>query len=89
MESLEEVFLKMPLTARLTFSLCRGTNPAYRQVNGEFDKALSKIKNLIVITSELNETAVKAQFVLGESHFLEAWGDSEIRLGVVSIYRSP
>ncbi len=62
-----------------------GANPGYQQLSGEFDKALSKIKNLVFIGSELDETAGKAQVVLAESMFLECWSDSSVRRGVFSI----
>jgi molybdopterin-containing oxidoreductase family iron-sulfur binding subunit len=54
-------------------------------VNGEFDRALSKVKTLVVVSREENETSAKAHFLFGESHFLESWGDAQIRQGVVSI----
>lgn len=65
--------------------ITQGVNPAYQQVATEFTNALSKVKTLVSISRELNETASLAKYVLPESHFLEAWGDAQVRSGVVSI----
>jgi Fe-S-cluster-containing dehydrogenase component/anaerobic selenocysteine-containing dehydrogenase len=80
-----ESLLKDAVDGKVDVLIVQGANPVFHQVDGEFDRALAKIKNVIVISQEMNETAQKAQFVLGESHFLESWGDSQIRSGSISI----
>ncbi|MDB5039031.1 MAG: 4Fe-4S dicluster protein [Bacteriovoracaceae bacterium] len=70
-----ESLLKDAEDGNVDVLIVHGQNPVYHQASGEFDRALSKIKTLIVVSQDLNETASKAQFVLGESHFLESWGD--------------
>jgi molybdopterin-containing oxidoreductase family iron-sulfur binding subunit len=73
------------LAGKVDFLLIQGANPVYSRPNSKFEEALGKIKTVVVIDSEMTETAKKANYVLGESHFLEAWGDSQIRRGVYGI----
>lgn len=63
----------------------QGTNPVYSNPNSGFEAAASKVGLIVQLSPEINETSKIANFVLPESHFLEAWGDSEIRAGVYSI----
>lgn len=56
--------------------IINGTNPAYSRPNSDFAVALQKVKTVICVSSELNETAKLSTYAAGESHFLEAWGDS-------------
>ncbi len=77
--------VKDAIDGKVDVLVIRGVNPLYSYPAAEFKQALLKIKLIVTIGSELNETAQASHFVLGESHFLEAWSDSEIRRGVVSI----
>jgi len=63
----------------------QGVNPVYSSANTRFKDALSKVKLVLSLSHELNETASLSTYALPESHYLEAWGDSEIREGHVSI----
>lgn len=65
------------------FLVIQGVNPVYQ--SKAFSEALSKVKASVVVAHEFNETAGRASFAIGESHFLESWGDAEIRSGVFSI----
>ncbi len=52
-------------------------NPVFELAqNKEFLDGLSKVKTIIHITSYLDETAHKADYVLGASHSFESWSDA-------------
>jgi molybdopterin-containing oxidoreductase family iron-sulfur binding subunit len=63
--------------------IIQGVNPAYSNPN--FAEVLKKVPTVFTLVSEMNETAATSTYALPESHFLEAWGDSEIVEGVFSI----
>ncbi len=65
--------------------IIHGVNPVYTASFVKFGDLISKAKTVVTITSEWNETALRSNFVLGESHFIETWGDSEVRAGIVAI----
>lgn len=50
-----------------------------------FEAALSKVGKVVRIADRVDETALKADYVLPLSHFLESWGDSEPQKGRVAI----
>ena len=63
-----------------------GGNPAYdAPADLDFAAAMQKAKNRIHLTWQPNETSALAQWVLPETHFLEAWGDAIALDGTYSI----
>lgn len=62
-----------------------GANPAYGIYQEAFESALKKVPQVIYIGSEFNETAKLSNTILGESHFLEAWGDNQVTTGLVNM----
>lgn len=63
-----------------------GANPAYHLPEYlKFADALKKVPFSAAITDRLDETAKLTHAVLPVSHFLEAWGDSELVAGIHSV----
>ena len=63
-----------------------GGNPAYdAPADVPFAAAMQKAKNRIHLTEAPNETSGLAQWVLPETHFLEAWGDALALDGTYSL----
>lgn len=63
-----------------------GGNPAYdTPADVDFAAAMEKAKNRIHLVGAANETSEKAQWVLPEAHFLEAWGDAVALDGAYSV----
>lgn len=62
-----------------------GTNPVYSRPASDFATALSRVGTVITIGSELNETLRLGTYGVGESHYLESWGDCSPFEGVASI----
>jgi Fe-S-cluster-containing dehydrogenase component len=65
--------------------IIQGVNPVYSRPHSDFAAALSKVGQSFTLTRELNETAKASKHTLSESHFVEAWGDSEALAGSYSI----
>lgn len=65
--------------------IVQGANPLHSVMSSAFEAAISKVKTVVTVTACPSETAQKSHWALPESHFLEAWGDAEIRRGVISI----
>ncbi len=60
-----------------------GTNPAYSFPESfGFKENLSKIGIVVTLASHLDETASRSDYALGASHYLESWGDVEVRRGL-------
>jgi MoCo/4Fe-4S cofactor protein with predicted Tat translocation signal len=60
-----------------------GVNPAY-DIPG-MAEAIQKVKLVVSLSERIDETSVLAQYICPDHHFLEAWGDSEPVVGVISI----
>ena len=61
-------------------------NPAYSLPDSVgFQEALKKVRTVIYIGTENNETARLADYVLADHHDLEKWSDSEPQKNVFSI----
>lgn len=60
------------------------TNPSY-VLGEEFDQALEKAGVVVRLSDRIDETALKAHWVLPLSHFLESWGDAEPQRGLYSL----
>lgn len=65
--------------------IMNGVNPAYSVGHLGFADALSKVKVVATLAPQVDETVSASTYALPESHFLESWGDSEIREGVFTI----
>lgn len=62
------------------------TNPVYTLPNSnEFVEGLKKTKLTIAFTQHNNETASAVQYQLATPHYLESWGDVEIKKGNYSL----
>ena len=63
-----------------------GVNPVYSMPNSnEFIKALDKVDLSISFTMKNDETAAHVHYAAATSHYLESWGDAEIRHGELSL----
>jgi molybdopterin-containing oxidoreductase family iron-sulfur binding subunit len=71
---------------RIGVAIVHGTNPAYSlPAAAGFLAAFERVPFKVSFSSAMDETAALADLVLPDRHFLEAWGDSSPRPGVVSI----
>lgn len=73
------------LKSEVDVLILQGVNPIYSRPSSDFKAALAKIPLVISISHELDETAKLSHIALGESHFLEAWGDNESIEGFAAI----
>jgi MoCo/4Fe-4S cofactor protein with predicted Tat translocation signal len=66
--------------------LVYGVNPAYEYFDAErFKKALARVKTTVSFNDRLDETTELCKYVLPAPHFLESWGDVEIKTGYFSM----
>jgi anaerobic selenocysteine-containing dehydrogenase/Fe-S-cluster-containing dehydrogenase component len=66
--------------------IVHGTNPAYSlPESAGFAEAFGQVPYKVSFASAPDETTAMADLVLPDRHFLEAWGDSSARAGVVTI----
>lgn len=61
------------------------SNPAYTFPETPWKEVLKKIPLVISIQDREDETARLADYVLPDLHYLENWGDAQVRPGVVSL----
>jgi len=63
-----------------------GVNPAYTLPNSEkFIEGLKKAKLSVCFSMKNDESAVNSQWVAALPHFLESWGDNEMKYGRFSL----
>ncbi|MEP0263647.1 TAT-variant-translocated molybdopterin oxidoreductase [Dokdonia sp.] len=63
-----------------------GVNPSYTLPNATaFDEGLAKVGVTVACSMRADETASKATHIAPTPHYLEAWGDVQIKQGEVSI----
>ncbi|WP_405380385.1 TAT-variant-translocated molybdopterin oxidoreductase [Maribacter sp. LLG6340-A2] len=63
-----------------------GVNPMYSLPNAaDFKEGLEKVDLSVAFTSNWNETAEAVQYVAASNHYLESWGDIEIKKGHYSL----
>ncbi|WP_340200432.1 TAT-variant-translocated molybdopterin oxidoreductase [Ascidiimonas sp. W6] len=63
-----------------------GVNPLYTFPNvGEFKEGLEKVGVSVSFTMKEDETALVANYVAAAPHYLESWGDLEIKKGNYSL----
>lgn len=73
------------LAGNVDVLIIQGCNPAYSSVSTDFQAALGKIPLVLTLAYEMDETAALSHIAMGESHFLESWGDDESVEGFCSI----
>ncbi len=67
---------------RIAVLLIDGVNPAYSLPNApEFVEGLKNVDLSVSFSTNTNETTVLSQYVGASSHFLESWGDVQMKKG--------
>lgn len=62
-----------------------GCNPVYTYADGKkFAEAVSKVPVSVSCNGTLDETTEQCKYVIPSHHWLESWGDAEIKTGHVS-----
>ncbi|MDV7139960.1 TAT-variant-translocated molybdopterin oxidoreductase [Maribacter sp. TH_r10] len=63
-----------------------GVNPMYTLPNAsEFEEALGKVDLSVSFSTSWNETTEVIQYAAAANHYLESWGDTEIKKGHYSL----
>ncbi|MFX0555481.1 TAT-variant-translocated molybdopterin oxidoreductase [Maribacter sp. CXY002] len=63
-----------------------GVNPLYSLPNAaDFKEGLGKVDLTVAFSTNWNETAEAVQYVAASNHYLESWGDVEIKKGHFSL----
>ena len=63
-----------------------GVNPAYTLPNGDaFVAGLKKAKLSLTFSMKNDETAIHSQWVAAAPHYLESWGDVELKTGYFAL----
>ena len=63
-----------------------GVNPMYTLPNAaEFKAGIEKVGLSVIFSTNWNETTEVAQYTAAASHYLESWGDAEIKKGHFSL----
>ncbi|MCX2681040.1 TAT-variant-translocated molybdopterin oxidoreductase [Galbibacter sp. EGI 63066] len=63
-----------------------GVNPLYTLPNAsEFEAALENVGLSVAFSLKEDETAVKANYIAAAPHYLESWGDAEMKKGHYSL----
>ena len=66
--------------------LIDGVNPSYSLPNAaDFNEGLAKVGLSVYFAHNYDETAEQATFVAAANHYLESWGDAEIKKGRFSL----
>jgi len=66
--------------------IVRGANPAYSlPASSGFLEAFESVPYKVSMSSAMDETAALSNLVMPDRHFLESWGDSSPRAGVMAI----
>jgi molybdopterin-containing oxidoreductase family iron-sulfur binding subunit len=67
-------------------AIVHGANPAYSLPAGSgFREALERVPFKVSFASAMDETSSLCDLIMPDSHFLESWGDSAPRPGVLAI----
>jgi len=71
---------------RIGVAIVHGTNPAYSlPAQTGFREAFERVPFKVSFASAMDETSAMADLILPDQHFLESWGDSMPRPGVLAI----
>ncbi|MCM5662028.1 TAT-variant-translocated molybdopterin oxidoreductase [Galbibacter mesophilus] len=66
-----------------------GVNPVYSLPNAaEFEAGLSKVGLSVAFSLKEDETAAKTGYIAAAPHYLESWGDTEIKKGHYGLMQS-
>jgi molybdopterin-containing oxidoreductase family iron-sulfur binding subunit len=66
--------------------LIYGANPAYAWFNSkQFVDGLKKVKVTVSFNGKADETTQLCKYVIPDHHFLESWGDAEVKTGHFSL----
>ena len=73
-------------SGQIGVAIVLGTNPAYSlPAAAGFREAFERVPFKVSFASAMDETSALADLILPDRHFLEAWGDSAPRPGVMAI----
>jgi molybdopterin-containing oxidoreductase family iron-sulfur binding subunit len=65
--------------------LVQGVNPVYDYFDAKkFESGLAKVAVSVSFNDREDETSVLCKYQLPDNHFLESWGDAEMKVGYVS-----
>jgi molybdopterin-containing oxidoreductase family iron-sulfur binding subunit len=65
--------------------LIQGVNPVYDYFDGKkFAEGLKKVKVSVSFNDREDETTELCKFILPDHHYLESWGDAEVKTGHIS-----
>jgi len=71
---------------RVSMVIIAGVNPVYSLPNAaQFISGLEKVKTSVACAMKVDETASITSHVAPTPHYLEAWGDAQIKAGEISI----
>ena len=77
-----DALIKDMAAGKIGALLISNINPVYSLSNGtEFAEALKNVSLSVAFTMSANQTSEHAQYVVATPHFLESWGDVEIKKG--------
>jgi len=63
-----------------------GVNPVYTLANGdEFAESLKTVELAVTFTTKEDETAIHTKYIAAAPHYLESWGDVEMKKGHYSV----
>ncbi|HEX3120083.1 MAG TPA: TAT-variant-translocated molybdopterin oxidoreductase [Candidatus Acidoferrum sp.] len=84
-ESLRELCADMD-AGKVDTLLMIGVNPVYDAPHDfDFTSKLRKVRNTVQLSTHFDETAQYVKWHVGESHYLESWGDARAFDGTVSV----
>jgi MoCo/4Fe-4S cofactor protein with predicted Tat translocation signal len=85
LESLRDLCADMDAD-RVDTLLILGCNPVYDAPHDfDFVSKLAKVRNTIQLSTHFDETAQHVKWHVGESHYLETWGDARAFDGTLSV----
>ncbi|MGI8634055.1 MAG: 4Fe-4S dicluster domain-containing protein, partial [Segetibacter sp.] len=66
--------------------LIQEVNPVYNYNDGNrFAEGLKKLKFAVSFNQKMDETSELCKYVIPDHHYLESWGDAEVKTGFVSV----
>ncbi|MDE3247171.1 MAG: TAT-variant-translocated molybdopterin oxidoreductase [Bacteroidota bacterium] len=73
-------------SGKINAVLLYDVNPVYDYFDGaKFKAALAKVKTSVSFNERLDETTALVKYILPANHYLESWGDAEIKPGYISL----
>jgi molybdopterin-containing oxidoreductase family iron-sulfur binding subunit len=73
------------VSAKIKGLITVGVNPIYSFPSNTFKEAYSNLKLSVAFSMKEDETASEAQFVAATPHYLESWGDLQMKKNVYSL----